>query len=292
MPPRSASSITGRSEHCGNVMSLTGRLSPALRDVLRIEEEIRHQEFAPDARRVEVAVRPDPDRPDLIALLVVRQAVPGRRLAEIRAAGDRIVQPDFAVGRDAPDAEPPHPPPVRRDVPALRRQLELSRRTVRDPRLRIGIEGNRRQAALLLGVRVQEVGAALHAVIVEAEIRAVAGADAMDHAGLHVRHEQLLVPAVVRDVAQGGAGVRPAVERDVGERPRHVARARDRACRSCRARRWRPTCPASTARCPASGAGRRPRSRTGRCSARSRCRARRRTPARPGSRSPGCAAAR
>ncbi len=30
MPPRSAISINGRSEHCGNVMSLTGRLKPAL----------------------------------------------------------------------------------------------------------------------------------------------------------------------------------------------------------------------------------------------------------------------
>jgi hypothetical protein len=29
MPPRSASSMIGRSVHCGKVMSLTGRLSPA-----------------------------------------------------------------------------------------------------------------------------------------------------------------------------------------------------------------------------------------------------------------------
>ena len=54
---------------------------------------------------------------------------------------------------------------------------------------------------------VDEARPALDAVIVEAEIGAVGRADAVDHPGLEIRDEQLLVDAVIGDVAERGAGI-------------------------------------------------------------------------------------
>ena len=58
----------------------------------------------------------------------------------------------------------------------------------------------------------------LRAVIVEAEIGTIGCADAMDHAGFEIGHEDLLVGAVERHVAERRAGVLAVVERDLRER--------------------------------------------------------------------------
>src|SRR5712691_8692043 len=155
---------------------------PRPRDVLRTEEEIRHDEFAPDARNVEVAAWADPDRPYRITLFVLRQAVPRRCLPQVRAARHRIVQAEFITGRYPSDAEAPHPSSVGRKIPAFRRILELARRTILDPRPRRRIEGNGSQLARLLAFGVQEIGAARNAMIVKAEIGAVAGANEIGRA--------------------------------------------------------------------------------------------------------------
>ncbi len=60
-------------------------------------------------------------------------------------------------------------------------------------------------------------------MIVEAEIGAVGGADAVDHPGLEVGDEQLLVGAVIGDIAERRGGVLPAIELDLGEQARRIA---------------------------------------------------------------------
>ena len=85
-----------------------------------------------------------------------------------------------------------------------------------------GIERDRRQAHRLVGLRIDEARAALRAVIEAAEVAAIE-ADAVDHAGLEVGDQELLVPAVIGDVAERGAGVLPLVQRIDGEQHRLVA---------------------------------------------------------------------
>ena len=60
-------------------------------------------------------------------------------------------------------------------------------------------------------------------MIVEAEIGAVGGAHAMDHPGFKVGHVQLLVEAVIGNVAERRAAVLAAVEGDLRERARLIA---------------------------------------------------------------------
>ena len=55
-----------------------------------------------------------------------------------------------------------------------------------------------------------------HAVIVTAEILAIE-TDAMDHPGIEVRHEQLLVRGIVGEVAEAGPRIGHAVEGDIGQ---------------------------------------------------------------------------
>lgn len=74
----------------------------------------------------------------------------------------------------------------------------------------------------LAGLRVHESRAALGAVIEAAQVAAVE-TDPVDHAGLEVGDQELFVPAVVSDVAERGAGVRAAVQRDRREQRRLVA---------------------------------------------------------------------
>ena len=54
------------------------------------------------------------------------------------------------------------------------------------------------------------------AVIVSAAFIAIE-IEAMDHAGVEVRHEQLLVCGIVGEIAQARARIGHAVERDIGE---------------------------------------------------------------------------
>ena len=61
------------------------------------------------------------------------------------------------------------------------------------------------------------------AVIVAAQFVAIE-IEAMDHAGVEIRHEQLLVRGIVGEIAQARARIRHAVERHIGEQ-RHRAGA-------------------------------------------------------------------
>ena len=89
-------------------------------------------------------------------------------------------------------------------------------------RLRRRIERDRAEAHRLAGLRIDEARAALRAVIEAAEVAAIE-ADAVDHAGLEIGDQELLVEAVIRDVAERGAGVLPIVQPDHREQHRLVA---------------------------------------------------------------------
>src|SRR5262245_64321143 len=89
-------------------------------------------------------------------------------------------------------------------------------------RLRHRIKPNWRQALLPARLRVDEIGAALGSVVVRAESLALE-TDAMNHPGLEVGDQQLLVPAVIGDVAERGAGIGPSLKRDGGKQSRLIA---------------------------------------------------------------------
>ena len=201
---------------------VTDRLTVAgARDVLRLDEKVRQQELPAHIGGIERSVRTQAHRPDRIALVVLGRRIP-RRLAESRTAPDRVEQPRLVADRVATDTEPPHAPARRGEVPALRRTLERTAAAVGDLRGGSGIERYRRQARLLLAAGIDKPAAALHTVIVIAEIGAGVRIDAMDHAGLEIGHENLPGRAIESHVAECGAGVLPAAQRDVGEDARPV----------------------------------------------------------------------
>lgn len=191
------------------------------RDVARRLEEIRQQEFAPYVAR-EIAIGCELHRPDRIALLVLRERTPGL-VAVGRAAPDRIEQPDFAALGIARHPQAPHAAAGSRQVPAFRRTRERSARTVVDAGARRWIEGDRRETSRLFAFNIEEAGAALRAMVPDAEVGAVGGAQPVDHAGFQIGDEELLVPTVIGDVAEGGAGVRPVREANACKQRRAVA---------------------------------------------------------------------
>ena len=103
------------------------------------------------AEGVERAAGTEPHRPERVALLVFRQAVP-IGTAEVRAARHGVVQAGLAL-RALPHPEAPHAPVRLGDVPAFPRGVELAF-AVRDPRLRGGVERDRLQALRLAGLRI------------------------------------------------------------------------------------------------------------------------------------------
>src|SRR5690606_9307833 len=111
---------------------------------------------------------------------------------EGRPAPDRVKEANFAGRAIAPDADTPGAAAGGGNVPALGRIVELTGRAIGDARLLGRIERDRRQIALLIGRRVEEVRAAARAVIVHAEIRSIRRADAVDHAGFHIGDVKLL----------------------------------------------------------------------------------------------------
>src|SRR5205823_9219662 len=83
------------------------------------------------------------------------------------------------------------------------------------------IKRNRRQALLPARWRIDEIGPALCAVIVAADILALE-IDPMDHTGLQIGDQKLLVPAIVGNIAERCAGIRPSLERDGGKQTRLI----------------------------------------------------------------------
>src|SRR5262249_16294957 len=153
-------------------------------------------------------------RPDRIALVVFGGAVPAR-MVERGAVPGRIIEPDLVVeGRIAINAEAPHAPAGISEVPAIRRALELSR-TVADMHARIGVEADGREIFARRHLDVEKIRAALNAMVVMAEVAAVRQRDAMDHPGLEIGGEQLLVVTIVGEIAERGAAIRTAVEHDL-----------------------------------------------------------------------------
>src|SRR5207253_3254695 len=78
------------------------------------------------------------------------------------------------------------------------------------------------QALLLARLRIDEIGPALRSVVVATKVLAV-DADPVDHPGLEIGDEKLLVPAVVGDVAERRAGILPAFQRDRRKQARLIA---------------------------------------------------------------------
>ena len=144
------------------------------------------------------------------------------RLLESGARPDRVIEPRFALHHVAAHAETPHPAAAGGKVPALRAVVEGAG-AVFHAGARLGVERDRRQARAFTALTIGEIAAALDTVIVEAEVGAVGGADAVDHPDFEIRDEQLLVDAVIGDVAERRAAVRAAVERDLRKQPRCVA---------------------------------------------------------------------
>ena len=198
------------------------RAVAAARDSRRIAEEIGHQKLAANIGGDKAAVWAEPHRPDGIALLALIAARGPIRVAKRRAAPHGVIEPRLARPRMPPRSEAPNTPAGGGEIPAFRRIVELAGLAIVDARLRGRIERNRREAARLPARDIEEIGAALRAVIEEAEIGAVRGAQPVDHSGFQVGHEELLVPFVERDIAQSGPAVRPAIERDVGKHARLV----------------------------------------------------------------------
>ncbi len=178
-------------------------------------EELRQEELAADARRVESAVLGDCHRPDGVLLILAGGRPVGA--AEALAPPDRVVEADAPGAGVAAHVETPDAAAEVGKVPARRGAGEIAARTVGDPRRGRRVEGDRRQRGRRTGQRIGESRAAGDAVIVAAEIGTVGKRQTVDHAGLEIGDEELMVPAVEGDVAEGGAGVRSAVEGDRGE---------------------------------------------------------------------------
>src|SRR5215213_9406140 len=145
-----------------------------------------------------------------------RSGVPGS-VVECRAGPDRVVQTHLSEAFGA-HAKPPDSAAGGGDIPAFRRRVE-ARRAVGDAGLAAGIERDSGQAAWLLALRVAEIRAALHAVVKEAAITAV-DSDPMDHAGLEIGHEELLVRLIISEITEGRTAVGAAIQADGGEHAR------------------------------------------------------------------------
>ena len=75
---------------------------------------------------------------------------------------------------------------------------------------------------LLVARRVSELRAPLGSVIVEVENHAVGRANAMDHTGLEISHEDLVVHPIEGHVSQRCASIFATVQREVGEYARLI----------------------------------------------------------------------
>src|SRR5436853_169023 len=75
----------------GYVTDRTAQAGP--RDVVGAEEEVGQEKFTPNIRRVEAAVVRKPHRPHGITLFVLGEGAPRRRLAELGAARNRVIEP-------------------------------------------------------------------------------------------------------------------------------------------------------------------------------------------------------
>src|SRR5690606_20787032 len=73
---------------------------------------------------------------------------------------------------------------------------------------------------------VEEVGPTIGSVIERAKIGAIGGTDAVDHAGLEIRDEELIVVRIEGYVAERGAGIGAPFVPYLGERMRPVSVAR------------------------------------------------------------------
>src|SRR5262249_8903123 len=140
-------------------------------------------------------------RPDGVAPVVCRSLAPGL-VAESRTAPDGVIQSHLVRDQILAHPDAPDTPSGRGEIPAFRRPFERANRTIVDVGTGVWVERDRRQAVRLLAGDVEKAYAPLSAVIVEIEIRAVGCANAVDHAGLKVGNEDLLVDLVKRHVSE------------------------------------------------------------------------------------------
>src|SRR5690242_1519092 len=198
-----------------------GVASAGARDRLWRAEEIGQEELAAHARRSDIAILAEAHRPDRVALVVAGGGIVG--IAEALAAPHRIEQAHLATCRIAPDAHAPYAPAEIGEVPAGRRARKVAIWAILEVGARRGIEGDCGKCGICPRRRVEEVCSARRAVIVMAQIPAVGSAQAVDHAGLEIGHEELLVPPVEGDVPESGARVGAAIQGYLREDRRLVA---------------------------------------------------------------------
>ena len=182
----------------------------------------RNDEFPTHVGQVEPAVSVEKDRPDA-GCRVVARGVPAVA-AKRRAAPDRVVEADRVGNRIAIDAETEDAAAEVGIVPAVGRFFEPGRRTRRigavvEPRRGLLAVGNDVEDQILAGGDVEEIGAAVEAVVEGLQRLAAIERDPVYQAGLQVGHEQLLIPRVEGDAAEARAFVlRAVVAEKVGER--------------------------------------------------------------------------
>ncbi len=203
----------------GDVAHRLALASP--RNVSLMGKEGWQRELEADVGGIELAVFGDSYRPDGVGLLFLR-CVGEIRIAETLATPRGIVEPHRARCVVAAHPEAPDPSAEIGQVPALGAAIKRPERAVVKGGCGIGIEGDRRPAARLAACGIDEVDAC-RAVIELAEIGAIGGAQAVDHARFEVGHVELPVPGIEGDIAEASSTVRPSRKRDVCEDLRRVA---------------------------------------------------------------------
>ena len=206
--------------------------------ILKFGKESGYDEFTANIITIEFTVLANSDRPDRVSLVVAGRIPIG--IAERLAAPNGIVETHLTVCRILPHAEPPDAPPEIRDIPTGRVLCVVAAWTVCIAGYRSGIEWNGDQRCFQADLGIEEFCPSVYAMIVVAQIGTIGDTQAMDHTCLKIGDVKLIAPFVIGDVAERGPRVHTAIERDIGEDLRLVARISIELIDRARPSAWAP----------------------------------------------------